>query len=331
MTPATAPDKFQVVDDPPRPDPDTEGLEAKLTKLVQRYDRMTKTSRRRRHYIWTMLDLFAKGLHFIHYDANKVSFEEWDAETVAKCMYTPVPLVEQAVETIAAQYLTSKPHIVPSAPAEDRKTKAVVRDLQTVADALFSKFYVADPEERQREAKLMPVRNIVWNFLEYDKTKGTEYEIPQLAPSPQFFCADCGSPVDPQQTQMPVCPKCQSQNIETVMGAVNQGNVKARQGEIVRHTPDPFQVEVYDRRGKQPEGSPYLIYDEILFKTEAKALYPYVNITGRANLGNWSDGYCGLHYMWQIETLVTNTGRLDQSRPDYTMGYGGSYLDESLA
>lgn len=353
VAPASQIDKFKVVENPPEKRQEDDALEHQLTKLIKKYDELTKSSRQRRHYIQAQVDLFAKGIHFTSYDPRKATFTEWNQEDVDACMYTPVPLVEYAVESIAAQYTTSKPNIVPHCPTDDRKMKAVVRELKVVADDLFNRFYLSNPEDRQREAKLCPLRGGNYIFLEYDYDKGPEYEMPQYQGQEQMACLECGAEVPAEMGQMdqtammnlmqpgmeqpqpgmegmqqgPMCPECGSTELQAVMGLQNQGNQTKKQGEVCRYVVDGLQVEVFDRRF-DVDKSPYLFYDEILFTAEAKKLYPWVKIDGKACLGRWDTGYSGLHYLYQLETMIANTGRLDQSKPDYTTGYGGAYLNE---
>ncbi len=334
---------------PPQPDtgPDV-AFEDRLKKEVGGYYDLTKTSRSRRYYIQLIADCFARGLHWISYDKRSAVITEWSQEDMDACRYVPVPLLQDAVTDIAAQYATSNGKPVASSPAKDTKTKAVLRAVQDYAEFLDYDFFQADPDQRQTEAMLIPLRG-VYNYLEYDFSQGEEYELPQYEPQQQLMCVDCGYPVpeetpegtehqematalsgQPEAPPPAMCLECGSTNVEPrTVGIVNKGNVKARQGKVVRHVVDSFQVEIFDRR-RDIEQSPYLFYDDIMFTCEAKKEVPWVKIDGKASLGNWHEGFVGLHYLHQLQTLVANTGKVDQSRPDYTTGYGGAYLQELL-
>jgi len=133
------------------------------------------------------------------------------------------------------------------------------------------------------------------------------------------------------------CVECDSTNIQQVTtGIQNQGNVQARQGAPKRNVIDSFQVEIYDRRRGISE-SKYLIYDDAPFISEVKKEYPWLkSVKGSANLGNYTDGFLGLHYLNQLETLIANTGQLDQreykaKRPSaFAQAYKGAFLNPLL-
>jgi hypothetical protein len=342
-----------------------ESFEAKLLRTVAEYYDLTKETRPRRYYLWLLADLFAKGIHYFDYDPYKGSLEEWSARKVSQCMYVPTPLLQYAVEVIAAQYTTSNGRPVPMPTDQsDPKVKAVVRGLQEYADYLDWKFYRSDPSQRQTEAKLIPLRG-VYNFLEHDKSAGPKIQVPQYEAVEQSVCSDCGYEVggedanrmvDPAslgdvsvsslnpdvQTQgsQLACPECGSTNIKPLtLGVQNKGMLSGRQGEVVRHVVDSYQVEIYDR-GRGIEQSKHLIYDDILFKTEAKRRYPWLkDVNGQAMLGNYERGFLGLHFLNQLQVLIGNTGKLDQANPSYidqmgpsayTLSYGGSYLSPLL-
>src|SRR6185369_5059549 len=133
-------------------------------------------------------------------------------------------------------------------------------------------------------------------------------------------------------------PQCGSANIQQMtLGVQNAGMINARQGAVVRHVVDSFQVEIDDRR-RGIEASKHLIYDEILYKSEAKKYYPWLKeIKGCATLGTYGQGYLGLHYLSQLQTLIANTGRLDQAQQDsdpryqsVSASYYGSTLDDMM-
>jgi len=380
-------DRFRVVENPGDRDQqqDDEAFEARLIREVRKYYDLTKLSRARRYYLWTLADLFAKAIHYIDYSPQRGTIEEWSADRVSKCMYTPVPLLQYAIEVIAAQYTQSNSRSVPMpTDTSDPKVKAVVRSLQDYADYLDWEFYRRDPVERQTEAKLIPLRG-VYNFLEYDRNAGPKIQLPQYQPQMASVCGDCGAQVGGQdggvsssdmrgsgglyggassgaqsgrepesstdaqdngrainggQGAGVACQDCGSQNIQQITSGVqNAGNVLARQGAVKRNVVDSFQVEIYDRRRGVPD-SKHLIYDEILFKTEAKKAYPWLKeVKGGAMLGNYEQGFLGLHYLNQLQVLLGNTGKLDQSQPDYinslgasafSSGYGGSVVNDLL-
>lgn len=333
--PAQPVEHFQVTTNPGiPPDVREQVFEARLLREVQTRWDLTKTSRPRRYYLHLVAALFAKAIHYVSWNHRTGMVEEWSQEKIAKCMYTPVPLLEYAVETIAAQYTNSNPRIVPMpADKNDPKTKAVVRVLTDFADYLDFEFYRADPYQRQTEAKMIPLRG-AYNFLEWDKKGGAKLQLPQYEGEQGLLCTDCGYEV-PQGEQ--ACPHCGSTNIQPAMtGMTNAGPADTYAGCVRRHLVDPFQVEIYDRN-RGIEESPYLIYDDIEFKTRILRRYPWLKaITGNAPLGNSNEGFLGIHYLLQLQTAVSNTGRLDQSQPDYlgmgafTSSYAGSFLNESL-
>lgn len=337
MTPFSfiQPDRFSVVADPGIPeDRSDESFEARLLDEVRKRWDLTRTSRPRRYYLQLVASLFAKAIHYVHWNHRSGMVEEWSQEKIAKCMYTPVPLLEYAVEVIAAQYTNSNPKIVPMpADKNDPKTKAVMRVLTDLADHLDFEFYRADPYQRQTEAKMIPLRG-VYNFLEWDKKGGEKLQLPNYQGQEGLICADCGYDVEPGAT---TCPHCGSPNIKPMMtGMSNAGPIDAYTGCPRRHLIDPFQVEIYDRNRGIAE-SPYLIFDDIVFKTKILQQYLWLKaVTGNAPLGNSNEGFLGLHYLLQLQTAVSNTGRLDQSQPDYlgmgafTSSYAGSFLNESL-
>ena len=285
-------------------------------------------------------------------------------------MYTPIPLLQYAVEVIASQYTQSNGRSVPMpTDTSDPQVKTVVRALEDYADYLDWDFYHRDPALRQTEAKLIPLRG-VYNFVEYDKTAGPKIQLPQYQPQMASVCADCGSQVGGQDGQQQpdgysrgiptgsdtqnaaglqpsavgangsgtfvpgsadgACPQCHSANIQQMtLGVQNAGMVQGRQGAVKRNVVDSFQVEIYDRR-RGIEESKHLIYDEILFKTEAKKFYPWLKeVKGTATLGSYETGFLGLHYKNQLEILIANTGKLDQSQPDYMNEFGASTLVSS--
>lgn len=372
--------QFEAVKTPPKPTTPVDSLEGQLNKLLDKFWSIGRPARARRQFIQAQAELFSKGIHFFSYKASTGQYREWDKED--QDMYCPVPLVQFAVESIAAEYGKVKPKVIPHTEYENEKVKAVAAELENVADSLFSKFYLSNPELRQRESKFAPLRDMVYVFLEHDKSKGQKYQIPDYQGQEKQVCLDCGgqdgvsngvsvggnpgvfgghrqvqagqtgtgtgefntapqisqtgavdSPVDAGMgmgTVQPMdglCPACGSANVQFVMQAVNAGMIEARQGEVVRHVVDPFLVDEFSR-GFGIEDTPYLRYDEALFVTEAEELYPYVTIKGQANLGSTETGFNGLHTLRQLETLVSNTGKLDQGKPDYILGLGSIYLEE---
>lgn len=348
--------QFEAVKNPPKPATPTDSLEGQLTKLIDKFWSIGRPARARRHFIQAQAELFSKGIHFFSYKASTGQYREWDKED--QDMYCPVPLVQFAVESIAAEYGKVKPKVIPHTELDDVKAKAVVAELEKVADSIFTKFYLNDPDHRQRESKFAPLRDMVYVLLEYDRTKGPKYQVPDYQGQEKQVCLDCGGEVNdgqgeqgitgsdnatlesgnqmqaggieasaaPQTVSNP-CPQCGSPNIQSVMQAVNAGNVEARQGEVVRRVPDPLLVDEFSR-GFDIEDTPYLRFDEAPFVTEAEEWYPYVTIKGQANLGSTETGFNGLHTLRQLENLVSNTGQLDQGKPDYVLGLGSLYLEE---
>jgi hypothetical protein len=356
---------------------------ARLLKATQEYYDFTKLSRQRRYPLWLYADAFAKGVHYFLYDPYQCKLEEMSEEKINECMYTPTPLLQQAVEGIAAQYGASNGRIT-SMPvdSDDPKVKAVVRGLREYADYIDWKFYQSNPSERQTECKLIPLRG-VYNLIEFDRNAGAKVQLPQYEPVQKRVCGDCGeseqesddkttdsfsgvhgvlggiragadmgqgasSPPDQfqpelsgqqdqrnviggnngdapsQYDQQSACPSCGSPNLRTITaGLTNKGVVEKRVGEAKRHIFDAYQVEIYDRN-RGIEESPYLICDDILFKTQAKKLYPHLKeVKGSASLGNYQDGYIGLHFLQQLQCLIGNTGALNQA-PDYMRTLGRS-------
>lgn len=359
MTPQVAiskPEQFQALRTPPREEKPTLPLEEQLIKLIDRYWALGRFSRQRRHYIWSQVELFSKGIHFFSYNHQKGSYQEWDQKD--QDIYTPVPLVQYAVENIAAEFSKSKPKIMPHADSDDRKIKAALSELEHVADSLFSRFYLENPEERQREAKLAPLRDSVFIFLDYDHTAGADIETPIYEPKESSVCVDCGTEVpdngqgsipqvsmglsdnanmqvagnlegvQPQLDGLLACPQCGSSNIHTVTGIAQTGTQKGKQGEVKRYVVDGFQIDTVDRRFSVRETN-YLRYDDILFVDEAKQSYPHVEIKGKAYLGRSDVGFSGLHTLRQLEILISNTGNLDQSKPDNVASFSGAYLEDS--
>jgi hypothetical protein len=309
----------------------TDSLESQLTKIVEKLWARGKESRARRHNIWAQAELFSKGVHFFTYSDKDCSYEQIPRSKVS--MYTPIPLLQQQVEMIAAEYSKSKPRIIPHVESDNRKKQLVARELQPVADSLFQSFYLADPDRRQREAKLAPLRDMVYILIEYDKGAGEEIELPQYEQSQgqtgNATCADCGYEVEGQK---PICPHCGSENIEQpepLMGIANKGATKVKQGKPKKTVVDAFCVDTNDRRFDL-EDVTYLRYDEILYKSEAEELYPHIGeIKGKASLGNSEKGYNGLHTLEQLETIIANSGALDQSKTHKSKDYfGGNFLDE---
>lgn len=351
-------------------------LEARLLKTVNEYYALTKLSRPRRYYLQTLAACFVKGIHYVDFSPYRGTLEEWPQKKVDKCLLTPSGLLQFTVEVIASQYTTSNARTVPMTEgAADPKTKAILRALTDYADYLDWNFYRRDPAQRQTEAKMIPQRG-VYNFVEWDKSAGAKLELPQYQPQTGQVCGDCGAKVesnepgiqngqqgedlarprlgalDPQNggagsqperiesgpwSSGQSCPECNSTNIQQVTtGVQNQGNVQARQGAPKRNVIDSFQVEIYDR-GRGIEESKYLIYDDAPFITEVKKEYPWVKaVKGSASLGNYTDGFLGLHYLNQLQTLLANTGQLDQKesntqRPtSYAQAYNGSFLNPLL-
>ena len=368
-------ERFKVLDELKQSDRDRKRestYERKLINTVQRYYDLNKTTRPRLNYLRVMADLFAKGIHFVDFSPQRGIIEEWSADKVSSCMYTPVPLLQYAVEVIAAQYSTSSGKTVPVATDDsDPKTKAVVRSLEEYAKYLDWDFYHRDPALRQREAKLIPLRG-VYNFVEYDRQAGAKIELPQYVPTSDVLCQDCGAPAGgqgqggmnaagqsiplgggggnpvpggypgsngngragmlpgepPLENPSPICPNCGSPNTrEMLTGIQNAGTIIGRQGQVRRNVVDPFQVDIYDRR-RGIEESKHLIYDEILFKSEAKKIYPWVTeVKGTASLGNYEQGFLGLHWLSQLQIIVANTGRLDQSQAEYMSSFGTSRVE----
>jgi len=339
-------ERFQAVSNPGTPDEKKDqSLEARLLAEVAKYWQLTALSRPRRYYLWLISALLSKAIHYTHFNQITGTVTEWSQEKVAACMYTPVPLLMYAVENLAAQYTSSNPKIVPMPANEDSPAmQAVVRGLRDYADYLDFEFYRADPHQRQTEGKLIPLRG-AYSFLEWDKTSGGRITLPQYEPQGATMCADCGAPSDAPaedagETGESPCPECGSNNVQqATVGLSNVGDVAGRTGCVKRNVIDPFQVEIYDR-GRGVAESPYLFYDEVMFKTAALKCYSWLKaIGGNASLGNSSDGFLGLHYLLQLQTIVSNTGRLDQSQPDYltafggammTAGYQGSFLNDML-
>jgi hypothetical protein len=354
------------------PDRKDETFESRLLTEVQKDYALTRASRPRRYYLWLISALFSKAIHYTHYNQWTGVVQEWSQEKISACMYTPVPLLYYAVENLAAQYTNSNPTIEPlPANDDDPKMKAVLRALKSYADWLDYEFYRKTPHQRQTEVKLIPLRG-VYSFLEWDRRGGAKVKLPQYQPQQGMACADCGAEVgdgngmgsgavgdsgaasgmaggglsglqDGMGTGAATgaaCPECGSPNVQTqTAGIANRGMVEGRQGCVKRHVVDPFQVEIFDRT-KGIEESPYLIYDEVIFKTKALKDYPWLKaISGAVSLGNSQEGFLGLHYLMQLETVISNTGRLDQSQPDYmsglggaavSAGYQGSFLHEKL-
>lgn len=345
-----------------------ESFEARLLKTANEYYDLTRASRARRYPLWLYADLFSKGIHYFLYDPIFSMVEEMSQEKMDECMYTPTPLLQQAVETIAAQYGSSNGKIT-SMPVDssDPKVKAVVRGLREYVDFLDWKFYQANPGERQTECKLIPLRG-VYNFVEFDKSRGEKIQLPQYEAVEKKVCADCGYEVGGEDggglsgnqgiiggledsgdgagsptamyggesvsdslaagdsgtpLSQPACPHCGSTNIQPITAEVgNKGAVERRTGECVRRIFDAFQVEVYDRN-RGIEESPYLICDDILFKTKAKVLYPHLkDVKGAANLGSYEAGYVGLHFLNQLQCLIGNSGALNQNKDEYIEGLG---------
>jgi hypothetical protein len=348
--PQAAVEQFKYTQADQQPEPKKgETLEARLLAKAREYYALTTLSRARRYRLWLYADAFAKGVHYFLYDPVFSTLEEMSEEKIAECMYTPTPLLQQAVETIASQYGASNGKIT-SMPvdSDDPKVKAVVRGLREYADYLDWKFYQSNPADRQTECKLIPLRG-VYNLVEFDRSKGRTIQLPQYEPVQKQVCADCGQEANEQgsvsevhgrvpddsasqmgrnleapESQLGACPDCGSQNLSTVAaGLANKGNVTRRLGESVRRIFDAFQVEIYDRN-RSIEESPYLICDDIIFKMKAKKLYPHLkDIKGSASLGNYQDGYIGLHFLNQLQCLIGNTGALNQA-PDYMRTLGRS-------
>lgn len=384
-------DKFDVVENPgQKPDLKQSRFEARLKEEARKYYNLTKATRPRRYYLWMIADLFSKGIHWVDFNPWDASFKEWDQDTINRCMYTPDPFLQYAVEVIASQYTSSNAKPLATSAAKDVKTKAVLRQMQDYAEYLDWEFFQANPEERQTEAKLIPLRGVC-SYLDYDYDQGPTANIPQYGPKMGTVCQDCGENVGGQDGRLGgfldgdsgrdnslpdgsavgfgdqtnsapqtsgvaplsasgtgqasggdgqgsanvgeqvACPACGSPNIvQAITGVAHLGDQQVKRGKAVRHVYDPFQVEIYDRR-RGIEESPYLIADDICFKHEALKWYPWINaITGQANLGNWNEGFVGLHYLHQLQIMIANTGRMDQAQPDYVMGYGGAYLNELM-
>lgn len=428
------PEQFAAVRTPPTPVQPTTSIESQLKKIIEKFWWMGRISRPRRQYIWAQGQLFSQGIHFFNYDWIKGRLEEWSVDD--QDMYCPVPLVEYAVENIASQYSKAKPRIVPQINSDEPKARAVAMSLQDVIDSIYDQLYGSNAEERQRESKLAPLRDLVVTLLEYDQNAGPMQTLPVLQGVPVMMgtahCPDCGAMVDasaiggagnvsdvsggsgygsgngvagamgtaqaggmasspaiqastlpgaaPQQPlgsanlpgqpngngagpgaqyqgaaidgatggrQLPsigstvspvsggaLCPICSSPNLDTsgiqqVTTVQQTGTQQVPQGEVKRTVIDAFQWDSHERRFSI-ENSPYNRFDEIMFIEEAEEIYPDVKITGRAVLGGPSVGYNGLHILRQIETLVSNTGGLDQSKPDFqTAGVLGSYLEDT--
>jgi hypothetical protein len=345
QTAVQKPETFNSIAVPPRQEDPAESIEGQLQKLVDKYWAMGRPSRARRHFIWSQAELFSKGIHFFHYNAQRGTYAEWPQKD--QDIYSPVPLVQYAVEMIAAAYSKSKPRVAPATQGDRQQERVVNRALQDVADGYFDKFYLANPEDRQREAKLAPLRDIVFVLLEYDLTAGPQMQVPVLQPQEQAFgqigCPGCGAQYDAADAQLSTaqqamglgqeqCPGCVGQldtsGVQKVMGIAQAGTQAIRQGEVKRTVLDGFQVDAYERRFSIHD-SPYVRIDEILFTEEAQEMYPYVEIKGNASLGRFDLGYNGLHTLRQLECLVSNTGQMDQSKPDALAGYLGSYLEDS--
>lgn len=135
-----------------------------------------------------------------------------------------------------------------------------------------------------------------------------------------------------------VCPACGSPNLQTITaGVTNKGNITRTVGAPVKRTFDPFQVEIYDRN-RTIEESPYLICDDVLFKSELKRLCPHLrDIKGLASFGSYLSGYIGLHYLQQLQSVIGNSGNLNQVGEEYydtanrwSVGWEGSYLNPLL-
>lgn len=356
-------ERFTVVSQKaPRPEKRQDSFESRLISTVNDYYGLTRTSRARRYYIWLMTSLFAKGIHYVHYDPYRGSVEEWPQKKVSQCMYTPYPLIQYAVQVIASQYLTSNGQAVPQSEMdEDPKMKAVLRMLKDYGEYKDWEFFRRDPQQRQTEANMIPLRGC-YSFVRWDPNAGPKTQVPQYGAQQKMICADCGSEVENgvnsgtvsdvprgvdggvddqglggDSTERNGCPHS---NIQPALGGVElSGMLPARQGDSRRDIVDPFQVEIFDRR-RGVEESKHLTYDEILFKTEAMREYSWLKeVKGQASMGNYQQGFLGLHYLLQLQTLLANTGRLDQSQPDYieslgpsanTLGYYGSYLSPLL-
>jgi hypothetical protein len=368
-------ERFNVVNQTRPPEKKTQTFESRLIDTVADYYNLTRLSRPRRYYLWLMAALFAKGIHYVFYDPYRGSVEEWPQKKVSQCMYTPYPLIQYAVNVIASQYTTSNGQAIPMSEAsEDPKIKAVLRSLKDYSDYKDWEFFRRDPQVRQTEAMMIPLRGC-YSFVYWDKNAGPKMQVPRYGPQQQMVCADCGSevanegmdgtsgdpgvlpgagnvlgmgPTDGATGPLPTpevpreggCPHCGSQNIQAIAAGVElSGMLPARQGVSRREPVDPFQVEIFDRR-RGVEASKHLTYDEILFKTEAMKDYPWLkDVKGTATMGNYQQGFLGLHYLAQLQILLSNTGQLDQSRPDWvgslgpnanTLGYYGSYLHQLL-
>lgn len=366
-------EQFHIVENPGQTDRKADAsLESRLLRTVDEYYALTKLSRPRRYYLQTLAACFVKGIHYVDFSPYRGTLEEWPQKKVDKCLLTPSGLLQFTVEVIASQYTTSNARTVPMTEGEaDPKTKAILRALTDYADYLDWDFYRRDPAQRQTEAKMIPQRG-VYNFVEWDKSAGAKLELPQYQPQSGEVCGDCGAEIGEQDANMgmgvsgnrvgpdrgnnsvtpslvggtgsdrpgtePVaCPECNSANVQQVTtGVQNQGNVKARQGAPKRNVIDSFQVEIYDR-GRGISESEYLIYDDAPFITKIKKEYPWVKaVKGSASLGNYTDGFLGLHYLNQLQTLLANTGQLDQKesntqRPTtYAQAYNGSFLNPLL-
>ena len=147
--PQTQIQQFEVTVNPGvPPERKDESLEVRLLAEVRKDYDLTRTSRPRRYYLWLISALFAKAIHYTHYNQWTGVVQEWSQEKISKCMYTPVPLLYYAVENLAAQYVNSNPSIEPIAVTDDDpKIKAVLRDLTSFADWLDFDLYRKTPHQ----------------------------------------------------------------------------------------------------------------------------------------------------------------------------------------
>src|SRR5678816_2462268 len=107
-------EQFTVVANPGQPaEPKDQTFEVRLLTAVREHYDLTRSSRSRRYYLWLLSSLFAKAIHYIHYNQTTGAVQEWSQERISQCMYTPVPLLYYAVENLAAQYTNSNPTIEP--------------------------------------------------------------------------------------------------------------------------------------------------------------------------------------------------------------------------
>lgn len=274
--------------------PDNSTIEAKLTQLVDKLDRLTKHSRRERYRIWVQVELFSKAVHYFSYDTKygSTEIEVWDDED--QDLYSTVPLTHFVVEMLSAEYAKSKPRVVPHNENEARKQQLMQEDLLYLAECLQHEYWIDNPEMRQLESKLVITRGAVFCQLEWDKSKGKKVQQPNI--------------------------QMQGDDARSI------GQQEMRTGKPLRHIRDPFQVEIF---ADTIEESPALDFQEIAFRAKIKKLYPHINIEDYQPESGREEGFSGIYFKKELERIVGNMGQLDASKGGYgSLSRTSRFFDE---